>query len=124
MVKCNICEREVDEHSLTYFPEENLLLCANCAPQLYSCRGCANRERCGIQINEKNIPPTIVKTIQQGGNVIQMQIPNPELVKVYCTNCCCAINENHCGRQTTGLCNNWELPNDFKIRESGNTGVY
>lgn len=117
MVKCNICNREVDEHSMTYFPEVDLLLCANCGPQLYTCAGCANRERCGIQSNEQNIPPTIVRTIQQEGRIMQIQVPNPELIKIYCTNCQCALGSTYCGRQTTGMCDNWKLHNDYKRKE-------
>ena len=59
MVKCNICMREYEASQMTYFADEKLLLCAHCAPQLYTCRGCAHRADCALEKNEQNIEKLI-----------------------------------------------------------------
>lgn len=118
MVKCNICNREIDKNHTTYFLSENLLLCESCAPQLHTCRGCANREYCAVENNVQNIPPTIVNNIQKDGRIVQqIEMVNPELFKTYCPTCNCSTNDTQCGRKITQYCDNWELHNDYKFKE-------
>lgn len=116
MVKCDICKLDYEEKGMEFLIPEGLFLCPSCAIQLRTCRGCAHREKCGIQSNKQNIPPYETKVIRQGNRVVEMRVPNSKLKEVYCSECVCNT-DGYCGRQTTEVCNNWELHSDYKRKE-------
>ena len=111
--KCDICKR--DTHRIVYSLEDKLALCQNCADQLHTCRGCANRAKCDWETNPLGIQPYIVQTVSQGGVTMQRQVPNPKLNEVYCKECKCNdIISGYCMRQACGYCTKWELHEDYR----------
>ena len=112
--KCDICGRIAEKQ--IYHTEEQLLLCPSCSSQLHTCRGCAVRADCQLELNPYGLQPFIIKTVTQGNMVMQQQVINPEMIKTYCTECNCHMdcdNEIICMRAACGMCCNWELHKDY-----------
>ena len=114
--KCDICGREGQRK--IYYSNEYLLLCPSCSEQLHTCRGCAHREKCRVELNPQNIQLYIVETITQGGVTLQRQKLNPQLVEVYCKECRCRdIIAGVCMRQCCGYCTKWELHPQYQKKQ-------
>ena len=114
--KCDICGREGQRK--IYHSNEYLLLCPSCSEQLHTCRGCAHRENCLLELNPLGLEKVMLKTIRQGQQVISIQVPNPQLFDSYCKQCRCNDTiSNSCMRQYCGYCTKWELHPDYTKEE-------
>ena len=113
---CDICKRGTTK--IIYEVGCNLVLCPSCSSQLYTCRGCAHRAECNLELNPQNIQPYINKIITQNGMVITQQIPNPELKQIYCKECRCIDKiSGECMREYCQFCTKWELHSEYKKEE-------
>lgn len=116
--KCDICGAAAA--NTVYHLEEELLLCHNCSSQLHTCRGCSKRGDCVLELNPLDLPLYVVKTQQTPRGVMQMQVPNPDLINTYCPECICSCGDimaTECMRKMCGICENWELHEEYKRKD-------
>ena len=82
----------------------NKILCERCYVALGTCAGCANGSTCLFETDPSPLPKVVTQTIRQGNMVGQIQVKNPERIKVCCEGCHCFI-DNECYR-TYQYCKN------------------
>ena len=122
-MRCGYCGGSVGDFEKRYYEVHNngesvITICEKCLIAMNTCDMCQHRDSCAfIEAIDDPTPPFIIKfqTIQNGNMVIrkQMQVPNGERVKRYCSTCHCCKNggetENwYCWKSCAGTCSNYK----------------
>ena len=77
-----------------------LLICPNCYVRLSTCYGCQHGQYCAFEQDPTPIPKVVIQTIRKGNMITQMQVKNPERIKICCSGCVCYINDS-CERENS-----------------------
>ena len=83
---------------------ENALACMNCLQSFNTCRMCSESQTCAFETDPSPLPKVVVQTIRQGPAVLQMQVKNPERVKLFCFPCKCFDQDDLFCRREEGWC--------------------
>jgi hypothetical protein len=103
---CGLCGNPTLDRML-YVGSGNkcLYICHNCKNKTGTSAFCQKAERCLLREYDGPLPLMIMKTIQQGPVVAQMQVPNPEVISATCHFCGCWDGEG-CAREW-GVCDKY-----------------
>lgn len=88
---CDICHKPTLD--IIVEPSMHKLICFDCYSKLSTCFGCKHGQYCAFEQDPSPIPKITVQTIRQGNMVGQIQIKNPERIKICCTGCPCYKND-------------------------------
>ncbi len=102
---CGICGKATLETLITQIEDRWVHLCPECNAKLGTCATCEKVSHCLFHEDNSPLPKYVPKTIQQGGAVIQTQVPNPERVNATCAFCDC-YNGDRCCRSDS-YCTNY-----------------
>ena len=109
--KCGVCGQVIAGQTLRFFEATDgtfKLLCDNCKNALGTCRTCTKSTTCDFETNPSPIPKAVIKSIQQGSMITQIQIKNPSRIDISCrVNCECFSEEFGCLREN-GTCGKYE----------------
>lgn len=117
LASCEVCGSQVLRPTLMEDKNgEFHLLCSDCASAFgLNCAGCVNAtSTCAFEA-DNTMNKVVMQTVQQGNYVMQMQVPNPELVKKTCANGCKCYHNGECARRTNSGCVNAERKWEGKI---------
>jgi hypothetical protein len=100
---CDMCGRKfIPPGTITETENGTKITCASCTERFNTCFNCANASTTCLfedKSFEPNIPPIVIKTIQQGNATLQTQMRNPERVAAVCPHCDCFVEGWGCGRE-------------------------
>lgn len=103
---CTICGRVIVSNP--YLISSNgswSMVCGECVKQLNTCRNCQNGSSCDFETNPSSLPKAVMKRFQQGNQIIQTQVKNPERIRQTCEkNCCCWDAKNRVCRKEYNYC--------------------
>lgn len=107
--KCDICGQIVPDSMFTQKSDGSWIrICKNCQSKSGTCGGCSKSSTCDFETNPSPIPKAVQKTIQQGNQIMIIQIKNPSRIDVTCRkNCPCFSEEFGCCREYN-TCNNFD----------------
>ena len=110
---CGICRQPLIGAS--YLEEKDgkvVEYCGNCRSLLNSCRLCSYIQVCAFETDPNPLPKVVVRTVQQNGMQMQMQVRNEERVKALCPSCHCWNEEVGCLKEFNIGCdkNNVTMP--------------
>ena len=86
---CEICGNQI----VNYIYDSGKIICGNCYEKLNTCLGCRHGQHCQFEENPSPIPKVVMQTIRQGNSIMQMQVKNPERIKICCEGCACFEKE-------------------------------
>lgn len=98
---CERCGRPLVQTFIDVSEDTPYFLCAACAKARSTCQGCVNSDQCFfMEDTTVQLPQMVFETRQEGPMTVQMQVPNPERIKLTCEQkCICWDKEDQwCGR--------------------------
>ena len=113
--QCDVCGNHIlDEITFLQDQDEEWhRLCPKCCSS--NCAICANNADCRFNTDQEcKEPPVIMKRVQQGNMIAQMQVMNPARIKITCAECRCYDAEGledgtHCRRARNERCENYKI---------------
>lgn len=87
--------------------DEGKLFCDKCFSECGTCATCINQSSCEFKTNPSTIPLYIPKQVRNGNMTMQTQIPNPERIKTFCTDCKC-YSDAECWKENGNTCGNYQ----------------
>lgn len=99
---CDLCgSKFVGPGTITQTGDELKITCQSCDNGMNTCKTCANAGPCIFHDSSVHpeLPPVIVKRMQQGNAVMQAQVQNPDRVATVCPLCECFVEGWGCGRE-------------------------
>lgn len=109
---CTICG-STDDLIIEVIDDENYLFCQGHYNAIHSCQGCINNNVCTF-VSDHSEPQVVMKTIRQGGMIMQTQVKNPNLIQKHCSQCQCSYADGTsfaCVKDSSDHlgCQNWQL---------------
>ena len=114
---CPICGQKKKQKEFYVYPFDDkvAIICQDCAPHMSSCLTCDSKDKCDFQ-NDHSEPPVVMKTIQQGMMMMQVQVKNPKLIVKHCQKCRCSdgadpsMYDITCFKESDEtMCPNWRI---------------
>ncbi len=107
---CSICGRVIVNNPYLISNNDSWnMVCGECVKQLNTCRNCQNSQSCDFETNPSSLPKAVMKRFQQGNQIIQTQVKNPERIEMTCAkNCCCWDSKNRVCMKEYNYCENIE----------------
>ena len=102
---CDLCGRTSE---LVYYdvtdPNNIKFVCVDCLNKFGTCYVCKNSNICAFSADQSS-PDYVMKQVQQGHMIAQVQVLNPDKIAIYCVKCCCwNKEEKYCYKQEIGTC--------------------
>ena len=109
---CEYCGRHLVSEQVIYtygIQSSFHLLCPDCIERINTCNTCEKASQCRFE-NDHTIPEPayVMKTIQQGPMIQQIQIKNPKRINLTCKVNCPCFHNDECIRDARGYCDNYE----------------
>lgn len=108
---CEICGSPIIPavRAILFITETNTYsICDRCHTALKTCAGCKNSRSCAFENNPRP-DKYVMKTVRQGNAQIQMQVRNPEIVRLTCQNGCKCFSEEFGCLRENNCCGNHNM---------------
>lgn len=111
--KCALCGAPLiikDGTLIVQFDDGNYgTLCHQCMQQYGTCHSCTHLNECKFMDTSyrPDLPPVIMKTVQQGMMMVQTQVKNPDRENECCPGCTCYDVNNGCLASILGTCQSY-----------------
>lgn len=101
---CEICGNQFESLIIDMTYNKPHFICEGCLSKYYTCYTCKQQIFCGFTADQ-NSPDYVMRRFQQGNQIIQTQVRNPDKIDIYCKKCKCW--DNGCMKEW-GTCRNYE----------------